>query len=190
MRKSILFAISLVTLLGLGILWAQQPFSVPTTTTTPYYVQYARVNGGFWNKSAVISGLGATRTLTANESGAVIDLDRAAGIVVTLPAPAEGLYFDFVASVSVTSNAYKVSTATQGTDFIAGGVLNIDSDTSDALVSHRCDGTTHDNYSMNGTTTGGLIGTKFRLTAVSGTVWVLEGRMIGNGTVATSCSTT
>jgi hypothetical protein len=168
---------------------AQQPYFGTTTIAQPFYIEFARVDGGLFNVPNVISGLGATRTLVVNESGSVIDLDRAAGIVVTLPAPAEGLYFDFIASVSVTSNAYKFSTGTQGTDWILGSYFNVDTDTSNAVAAFTCNGTSHDNFSMNGTTTGGLLGSQFRLTAVSTTVWVISGHNEGSGTVATACAT-
>lgn len=66
----------------------------------------------------VISGQGATRTLSANESGSVCFFDRAAGIVYTLPtAPKPGTFFDFVVTTSVTSNAAKVITGA-GTELL------------------------------------------------------------------------
>jgi hypothetical protein len=167
----------------------QQPYSMPTTTARPFLVANARIDTSFFNVPNVISGLGATRTLLTRESGSIIDLDRAAGIVLTLPAPAEGLYFDFIASVSVTSNAYKFSTATQGTDWILGSYFNVDTDTSNAVAAFTCNGTSHDNFSMNGTTAGGLLGAQFRLTAISTTVWAISGHNEGSGTVATACAT-
>lgn len=165
-----------------------QEYSMPSTSTVPFYIQYARFDGGLFYKPNVISGLGATRTLEASESGSIILLDRAAGIVVTLPAPSVGLTFDFIATVSVTSNSYKVITSA-GTIFILGSYVSIDNDTSDAAVGFTCNGTTHVAVTMNGTTTGGLLGTRFRLRAVSATVWALDGLIQGNGTVATSCAT-
>ena len=57
----------------------------------------------------VNSAEGATRTLLASESGMTCLFDRAAGIVYTLPATANnGTYFDFLTTVSITSNAAKV----------------------------------------------------------------------------------
>lgn len=150
---------------------------------------WVEVNTGLYAVRNVISGLGATRTLLSSESGSIVMLDRAAGITVTLPAPVVGLEYTFLASVSVTSNAYKFSTATQGTDFIVGDYLSIDTDTASAAVGFPCNGTTHDNFSMNGTTTGGLQGTRLKLTAVSTTLWLIEGENEGNGIVATACAT-
>lgn len=146
-------------------------------------------NGGLGDIPQAISGSGATVTLRTAQSGSTILLDRAAGIVFTLPAPAVGLSYEFIASVSVTSNAYKFSTATQGTDWIVGDYLSIDTDTASAVVGFPCNGSSHDNFSMNGTTTGGLIGTRLRLTAISTTVWAISGFNEGSGTVANACAT-
>src|SRR3989304_6429185 len=70
----------------------------------------------------VIQGVGAPRTLLAKESGALCLLDRAAGVVYTLPTPVPGMQFEFLASVAVTSNAHKVITAA-ATEFLVGGAI-------------------------------------------------------------------
>lgn len=146
-------------------------------------------NGGTIEPMRVISGTGATATLTALQSGSTVLLDRAAGITFTLPAPAVGLNYTFYVVTALTSNNYKFATGTQGTDFIVGSPISIDNDTGDAAVGFVCDGTTHDNFNMNGTTQGGEIGTVIKLTAISTTVWLAEGINIGSGTVATPCAT-
>ena len=65
----------------------------------------------------VIQSQGSTRTLLAEESGALCVFDRAAGIVFTLPAPVEGMQFDFVVKTSITSNAAKIITNAELTDW-------------------------------------------------------------------------
>lgn len=140
-------------------------------------------------KGQVVSGSGATVTLAADQCGATVLLDRAAGIVFTLPAPSAGCRFSFYTPTTVTSNNYKLSTATQGTDFFVGGYTNVDTDTSNAVAAFTCDGATHDNFTMNGTTTGGIKGTVITVTAISTTLWSVEGMNLGSGTVATACAT-
>lgn len=61
----------------------------------------------------------ATKTLIAEDSGALVCLNRAAGVVVTLPTASTGLWFDFLVLTCVTSNAYKVITGA-ATEFIKG----------------------------------------------------------------------
>lgn len=139
-------------------------------------------------KRNVISGSGATRSLSVNESGSTVLFDRAAGIVFTLPTAVPGTWFDFVVTTSVTSNAAKVITGA-GTELLIGGYMNVDTDTSNAVAAFDGNGSTHVAVSMNGTTTGGLQGTKLRFTCLSSTRWSVEGIVRGSGTVATAFAT-
>lgn len=135
-------------------------------------------------KKPIISAAveGATRTLHPSESGSLILLDRAAGIVVTLPAAPKGAYYDFAATVSVTSNSYKIIT---GGEYLIGSVISDDTDTSHAMAFFVADGGTHIAVAMNGSTTGGIKGTRLRFTSLSTTLWLVEGVNYGSGTVAT-----
>jgi len=137
----------------------------------------------------VISGQGATRTLNANESGSLCLFDRAAGIVYTLPtAPIPGTYYDFSVVTTITSNAAKVITGA-GTELLIGSLVNVDTDTSNAVAAWTGNGSTHVSVSMNGTTTGAIAGTKLRFTCLSSTKWMVEGVLQGSGTVATPFAT-
>lgn len=131
----------------------------------------------------VVSGSGATVTLTASQSGSTVLMDRAAGIVFTLPAPVVGLKFKFVTTVAVTSNAYTVNTDA-GTTFLVGHVQQI-IDASATSEGQAADGTSHTGISSNGTTTGGLVGGVFELECISSTVWAINGILVGSGTLAT-----
>lgn len=135
----------------------------------------------------VISGVGATRTLLPGESGALCLLDAATGVVYTLPAPVVGMEFEFRATVSVTSNAYKVITNSASV-FIVGGVeaSTLTAGGQDFFVA---DGTTIRALSAAGTTTGGLIGETYTLTAISATQWSIKGVTCGSGTLATPFAT-
>ena len=139
-------------------------------------------------KKPVVSDVGATRSITAGESGATFLMNRAAGQVYTLPKAIPGFFVDFVVSTTVTSNSYKVITAT-GTELLTGNLISIDTDSSNATVGFVANGTNHIAITMNGTTTGGVAGTKFRLTCLSSTLWVVEGSIEGTGTVATPFAT-
>lgn len=136
---------------------------------------------------------GATRTLTVDESGSLYLLNKADGVIITLPAASVaniGVWYEFFAKTAVTSNAYKWSTATQNTEFFDGTFVGMDEDgvvTSGQVFTG--DGTTHDNISMNGTTTGGRQGTQFRLTCTALNKWTVTGLFGGNGTIATPFAT-
>lgn len=126
----------------------------------------------------------ATKTLTVEESGSVVFLNRAAGITVTLPTPQAGVTYEFYVGTSVTSNAYKIITDA-ATTFLVGSVTNVDTDTSNAVAVFTADGTAHVALDMNGTTKGGLRGSYFKLTCISSTRWLITGTNLGSGIVAT-----
>lgn len=142
-------------------------------------------------KKNVISGLGATRSLNENESGSVVLLDRAAGIVVTLPTAKPGIHFDFIVTTTVTTNAYKIITAA-GTELLIGGYTNVDTDTSNAVAVFLANGTNHVSVNMTATGSnaqGGIQGTKLRFTCLSSTRWEVEGMVEAGGTVASAFAT-
>lgn len=131
----------------------------------------------------VIQSVGATRTLLAKESGALCLFDRTAGNVYTLPTPVEGMKFEFINTVAVVaSDVSKVSTSA-ATVFIQGAVNSYKLAAGTDIF--QADGTSHVGVSQNGGTTGGLIGASFTLTAKSATVWMITGRLVGSGTLAT-----
>ena len=136
----------------------------------------------------VIDGVGATRTLKAEESGALCLNDRAAGIVWTLPAPTVGLQFEFLATVAVTSNAYKVITDA-ATTFMVGSVIMGDVTVAQSGDVFEADGTTIVALSEDGATKGGLLGDRFVVTAISSTQWAIHGVLHGAGTLATPFAT-
>lgn len=136
----------------------------------------------------VIQSVGATRTLLPEESGALCLMDRAAGVVYTLPTPVEGMQFEFEATVAVTTNAYKVITAA-ATEFMVGGVIMGDVTVATSGDYFEADGTTIVAISEDGATKGGLLGDRFVLTAISATQWVIHGVLHGAGTLATPFAT-
>lgn len=130
---------------------------------------------------------GATRTLIGGESGATQLFDRAAGVVYTLPAPVVGREFEFFASVTVTSNSYKIITNSASV-FLLGEVFTYTTATASG-AGFAFNGSTHVACTMNGTTTGGIIGTWIRCKAISTTQWAITGLIVGSGTIATPAAT-
>lgn len=141
-------------------------------------------------KAPIISEATATRTLKEEESGATCLFDRAAGIVYTLPAAcAVGTFFDFVTVVTITGGAAKIITGAAA-ELMVGQILNIDTDTSDTLAGWKSlIGTSNIAVSMNGTTTGGIIGDNIRVTKVTTTKWSVTGFILATGTVETPFAT-
>lgn len=131
----------------------------------------------------VIGEAVATRTLLAKESGSLCLFDLATGVVYTLPAPVVGMYFDFMATVSVTSNAHKTITDA-ATTFLVGGVGILSLTVAEAGDFFVANGTTHRAISEDGATKGGLVGGGYRLTCISATKWSISGITVGAGTLA------
>lgn len=140
-------------------------------------------------KSPIVDSTAATLTLTAAQSGSTVLLDRAAGTIVTLPAPSVGLGFTFIVNTAVTSNNHKVITDA-GTTFLLGGVVMTEAADTNAGLGALFNGTSHIAILMNGTTTGGIIGTAFNVYCITATQWAIEGIVAGSGTLATCASTT
>lgn len=136
----------------------------------------------------VISGVGSTRTLKVGESGALVIFDDAAGHVFTLPAPVAGTEFEFIVATAVTSNAHKVITDA-ATTFLIGGVIMGDVTVATSGDYFEADGSTHVAISAAGTTTGGLLGERYKVTCISSTQWAIEGVCHGAGTLATPFAT-
>lgn len=133
------------------------------------------------------------RTLLANESGAICVWTTATGATVTLPAPVIGLWFEFMVAVTNTGTAIKVITDA-ATTFIGGGCLTfIDNTTPGANPGPKgflFDSAASVAVLMGGsdTTAGGVAGTRFRLTCVSATLWIVEGNIRAAGTIVTPAS--
>lgn len=135
----------------------------------------------------VLSGVGAARTLVPRESGSLCLFDSAAGNIYTLPAPVLGMQFEFFQTITVTSNAAKIITSAADV-FLLGEILIYTTATA-APGGFALNGTTHRAISSNGTTTGGVIGSRIIVTAISATQWVVTGALVGSGTVATPAAT-
>lgn len=134
----------------------------------------------------VIDGAGTSTTLTVAQSGALCVFGTAAGQAYVLPAiTAEdvGTEFEFVATVTGTGT-YSVTTDSAST--FLGGALDSSSTTvaegGDTFVANPASTT---NFTADSDTTGRLVGTQFRVTAISTTVWAIRGTMMGVGTLAT-----
>ena len=136
----------------------------------------------------------ATLALTASQSGNTFLLSSANSSVATaeviiLPTPTPGLTFNFdVITAATASYTYKITSANasvyfQGIDakFVAGTIAG-------ANV-FQSTGTSSYYYDMNGTTTGGLVGTNIKATCLTANLWQIQALSIGSGTLLTSFAT-
>jgi hypothetical protein len=131
----------------------------------------------------------ASATLNRNtHANNVLNLSAAAGLTITLPASAgTGDMYRFFVLTTVTSNNDIIKVA-NSTDVIQGTVDMGSSGTVVGIVAGTT--TTSDTITMNGTTTGGIIGSYIELTDASTGFWQLSGGLVFSGTVATPFSAT
>lgn len=142
------------------------------------------------SKVPVISGEGATKQLESTDSGSTCYFDRAAGIVYTLPVARPGINFEFVSTKALTSNAAKfICNVAAESSFLIGGVdvVNVVDNTESGFQSAIATGNVA--VSMNKTTTGGLVGSRVRVTALSKGTWFVTGLVYGSGNESTPFAT-
>lgn len=123
----------------------------------------------------------ATVTLDDTDSGKVHTFNRAAGVVITLPdvtAARVGQKYIFDVKADVTSNAYKIALDSgdvfRGMIYVKGAA--------DDFLNEVADPSSDDFISMNGSTSGGLIGTRIVVEFVEAGVALASGYAVGSGT--------
>ena len=105
---------------------------------------------------------------------------------MTLPTdPTVGTYYDFIVGTAVTSNDYSVNLGSAGENF-NGFLYGNKAATAPELFTPSALGTS--SISMNGTTTGGLVGTAFTVMYTDTNVWTITGSFYGSGTLANPVS--
>lgn len=135
------------------------------------------------SKRTVTNVTASTLAPTAAQSGTLFTLNRAAGITITLPTPAVGLTYTFIVGTANTGTLKWITDA--GTTFLQGLITSA---TTTASV-FQGDGATHIAVTMNGTTTGGLLGTQLEFYCLTATLWQVFGTNFTSSTTATPFAT-
>tara|TARA_Y100000593_G_C4222252_1_gene292484 strand:- start:396 stop:890 length:495 start_codon:yes stop_codon:yes gene_type:complete len=145
----------------------------------------ADINVFGMGKVNVIPNGGVTYTLKAEDSGAVCLFDTAGASQFNLPAPSAGLEFTFITTVTATSD-HVIATNTLNTDGFLGGVgsTNTTMASGGDAFSADADGS-NDHITLDGSTTGGLAGTRIHVVAIDSENWAVDGLVISTGTSAT-----
>ncbi len=155
---------------------ASTTFSGPVTSTA-----------GFISGSDSMVSITADTTLTsASHAGRTMNLNVVSGATCTLPAAAgTGNVYKFFVQTTVTSNSYKIQVA-NGDDTMAGvAVVANDSDNSASIFETAA---TSDTITLNGTTTGGVLGGQVELQDVASNVYRVLINQSATGTEATPFS--
>ncbi len=166
-----------------GGIYSNYPEVINNSITANSFVVKGTISGG----QVSVNDVTANTTLTVADSGQVFLLDAAAGVTVTLPTAAAGLTYTFVVKTSVTSNSYKI-TAGSSNGFFQGGIA--EATAGGAADVFTGDGTSDISVTMNGTTTGGLLGSIITVTCLTTGLWQIGGTNIASGIIATPFATT
>ena len=152
-------------------------------------------DGCVWKgaRREIITALSSVLTnyqLTPAQSGALVVFNDLTGALYTLPTPVAGMWFEFWTQLACTSNEYKVITKTIASEFILGAVTATHATVASSGTAYpSVVATANVSMNLNGTTTGGVPGDNFILTAISTTAWMLSGWNVQSGSTATPLST-
>lgn len=120
----------------------------------------------------------ATRTLTKDDAGAIINVNRAAGSTITLPAAlGTGRWYRIFVGTTITSTNLVVQVA-NSTDIMSGVAINTQ-DAGDTTIGFET-AAADDTITMNGSTKGGIKGDWIELDDVAAGIWHVK--VIGSAT--------
>lgn len=151
------------------------------TTRTITAPDYDFTVGGLGQRMPYLLGSG-NLTLTAAQSGSIIECGAAEDFLLpALSASTIGICYEFV----VTALASSLTITAASGDLLHGGVTIMSTGAGVENDAFSADGATHLVVTMNGTTQGGIIGSRIRFVAASATKWLVTGNLIGSGTIVT-----
>ncbi len=155
---------------------ASTTFSGPVTST-----------GGFISGSDSLVSIAADATMTAaSNAGRTMNLNIASGATVTLPAASgSGNTYRFFVQTTIASNNYKIQVASADDTMSGVAVVANDSDATASIFETAADS---DTITLNGTTTGGILGGQVEIQDVASGKFRVLINQSATGTEATPFS--
>jgi hypothetical protein len=155
---------------------ASTTFSGPVTSTA-----------GFISGSDSLVSVTANATLTsAANAGRTMNFNVASGATVTLPAASgTGNIYRFFVQTTVTSNSYKIQVANASDTMSGIAIVANDADNSASIFETAAD---TDTITLNGTTTGGILGATCEIQDIATNKFSVVLRGAATGTEATPFS--
>ena len=147
------------------------------------------------NLFPVTSITDATYTPTTAQSGTIFSLNRAAGVTVTLPAAAAGLFYEF--HIGTTFTGSFILQGASDADTFQGMVFQLDKDELGSVVAlnenidtagWNVPAAADYRLTMDADTDGRFINGHIRCVAITDAIWLLNGHVFGDGTVSHSFS--
>jgi len=162
--------------------------------------------GGLYQQGpAAIVEITSSTTLTPEDHGGrIISVGGTLAAALTLTLPAinvttnpitsgpgqdpntlnnEGVLYTIWVPTTIATSSLKIGT--NGTDKYVGTIIMNDSDTDGAALVGFFAAAANDFINLNGTTTGGVAGSWVRIFAIAANKYMVEGMVMGTGTVAT-----
>lgn len=144
-------------------------------------------SGGVRWKRSVLASSGNT-TMTSAMSGSIMLIDGA-GVDYTLPAIGTGdVGMEFWFVTTVTGDGTNQTITAGAADLLTGGAVIMSTGAGIENDAFSPDVTDDLIITMNGTTTGGIIGSTIHVIAISATRWYVDATLIGSGTITTPFS--
>lgn len=142
------------------------------------------------NKKAPLAITASSVTLNDyTHEGRTLLLDRAAGIAVTLPAATgTGDIYRMLLKTTVSSNSTTIKAASASDSFQGNAELGQDS--ADTIAEFAATAGTSDTVTLNGTTTGGIVGAEIICEDIYTGRWQVSVKSQATGTEATPFSAT
>jgi hypothetical protein len=164
--------------------------------------------GGIYQQgpASVVAITSSTTLSPTDHGGRIISVGGtlAANVVLTLPAinvtanpttsgpgqdPStannQGVTYTIWVPTTIATSSLKIGVTSGSGDLFVGTVISVDSDSSGAVVGFSANGSSNDFINLNGTTTGGVAGTWIQIFAIAADKYMVNGVVIGSGTVAT-----
>ena len=144
-------------------------------------------NNGFISGSGSVVTLSSDTTLTsASHAGRVMLLDKADGLTVTLPAASgSGNVYKFFVKTTITSNNYVIQVASSDDTMSGVAVVANDSDNTASVFETL---TASDTITLDGSTTGGILGGMVELQDLYSGKYLVKIHQSATGTEATPFS--
>jgi len=122
----------------------------------------------------LVAGGSSLSVTEASHDGKTILLDTASGTTITLPAATgSGAKFRFVVSVKATSNQHRINVTGDDAFYGSYNILDMDAAAQAAYAA----GADADQFNMNGTTTGGLVGDWVEVQDIAADKWQIMGQL-------------
>lgn len=140
-----------------------------------------RYKGERWGDTSRIVNISAATTLNAEDhAGRIVRTTNTTGVAITLPeATGTGNVYTIFTGATISSGSQTIVAPSASTSFVGGAAMSTDI-AGVSIIANSGD----DTITMNGSTTGGVIGTWFRFTDVVTGVFMLEGFIASTGVEA------